>query len=77
MSINEPSGFIWEAKNSGDLEIFHNGILASTLRGETAAKTIVSLNSSTTEKQQQILARITGNYKHGNERQAKSHPRNQ
>jgi hypothetical protein len=28
------------------------------------------------EKQQQIMARVTGNYKRGNERQAKSHRKN-
>jgi hypothetical protein len=73
---NKPSGFVWSVKKSGDLEVFHNGILASVLRGETAVKVLATLNSAEPEAQQETLARVTGNYKHGNERQAKNHPRN-
>jgi hypothetical protein len=73
---NKPTGFVWSVKKSGDVEIFHHGILATVLRGEAANKAVNSLNAATPEEQQEILARVTGNYKRGNERQAKNHPRN-
>lgn len=74
---NKPTGFTWSVKKSGDVEVFHHGILATVLRGDAATKTLTVLTSATVEDQQQTLARVTGNYKHGNERQAKNHPRNQ
>jgi hypothetical protein len=72
----KPTGFVWSVKRSGDIEVFHHGILATVLRGDTAVKTLASLTGATEETQQGILARVTGNYKHGNERQARNHPRN-
>ena len=43
-----------------------------TLRGVVARRFLANLEGS---DPQQIMARVTGDYKHGNERTAKNHPR--
>ena len=69
-------GFTWRQRKNGDVEILHEGRLASTLRGNDAADFLVEANGSELIGLQPLMARITGNYKHGNERQAAGHPRN-
>ncbi len=70
-------GFDFRVRKSGDVEITHNGRLAATLRGKTAQDFIVNVESLDDEdEQQQLMARVTGNYKRGNERTAAGHPRN-
>ena len=53
-----------------------NGKLISNLQGSKAETLIGQLNALEFAAQQQLLARETGNYKRGNERQSKNHPRN-
>jgi hypothetical protein len=69
-------GFTWRQRKNGDVEILHKGRLASTLRGADAADFLVEANGSELIDLQPLMARLTGNYKHGNERQAAEHPRN-
>lgn len=69
-------GFTWEARKTGEVKIFHHGKLASTLRGAKASDFLDLANSGDSNMIQQELARVTGNYKRGNERLAKDHPRN-
>lgn len=69
-------GFTYRARKRGDVEIWHHGRLASTLRGSDAVDFIQDVQEGTDADAQQLMARITGNYKHGNERTAKNHPRN-
>ena len=69
-------GFTWRQRKNGDVEILHRGRLASTLRGNDAADFLSEANSSALIDLQPLMARITGNYKHGNERLASEHPRN-
>ncbi|PCC24541.1 hypothetical protein CIK75_13615 [Glutamicibacter sp. BW78] len=57
----------------GSVVIFHQGRRASTLRGTAASR---FLRDVETQEPQALMARVTGNYKHGNERVAQSHPRN-
>lgn len=59
-----------------EVHIYHNGIKAITLRGNKAREIIEEFSYSDFASQQQMMARLTGNYKKGNERQAKNHPRN-
>lgn len=67
-----PSGF--EYKRVGDeVVISHNGRRATTLRGAVADQFLADIEGV---DPQQLMARLTGNYKHGNERTAKNHPRN-
>ena len=69
-------GFTWRRRKNGDVEILHRGRLASTLRGNDAADFLAEANGSGLIDLQPLMARITGNYKHGNERLAGEHPRN-
>ena len=69
-------GFTWRQRKNGDVEILHKGRLASTLRGNDAADFLAEANGSELIDLQPLMARITGHYKHGNERLASEHPRN-
>ena len=69
-------GFAWRRRKDGGVEILHRGRLASTLRGNDAADFLAEAQGSELIDLQPLMARITGNYKHGNERLANEHPRN-
>ena len=69
-------GFTYRVKKNGEVEIFHHGRLASTLRGHEAEDFKQEAQDEVGAEAQQLMARITGNYKHGNERAASQHPRN-
>jgi hypothetical protein len=69
-------GFTVKESNTDELIIFHRGKQAANLRGSRARELKADLDASTFGEQQQLLARLTGNYKRGNERTAKNHPRN-
>jgi len=68
-----PQGFEWSQRKNGDIEVSHRGRLATTLRGRLAAE---FLDAIETDDEQELLARLTGNYRRGNEREARNHPRN-
>ena len=70
-------GFTYKETKAGDVIIYHHQKQATILRGARAQKMIIDLEASSFEKQQQLMARLTGNYKRGNEKKAKSHPRNE
>jgi hypothetical protein len=80
MTKSEPGsqdlGFSYRARRNGELEILHHGRLASTLRGNNADDFLAEVEAADEEDAQQLMARITGNYKRGNERLASQHPRN-
>ena len=69
-------GFTYRVRKNGDAEILHKGRLAATLRGDQAQEFAAEAQSCEFADLQQLMARLTGNYKHGNERAAKKHPRN-
>ena len=69
-------GFSYRSRKNGDVEILHHGRVASTLRGNDAADFLAEAEASEEDKAQQLMARVTGNYKRGNERLASQHPRN-
>jgi hypothetical protein len=75
-SNTEDLGFTWRRRKNGEVEIRHRGRLASTLRGTDASEFEADADSGTFADVQQLMARITGNYKRGNERVATNHPRN-
>lgn len=60
-----PSGFAYTTRKNGEVVITHNGGTAATLRGTAARK---FLDQVGTRDPQQVMARVTGNYKRGNER---------
>ena len=69
-------GFTYRTRKSGEVQVLHHGVLASTLRGADAQEFLSELAACQADEAQQLMARITGNYKRGNERLAASHPRN-
>jgi hypothetical protein len=69
-------GFSYRQRKSGVVEVLHHGRLASTLRGTDALDFIADAEASDPADAQQLMARVTGNYKRGNERLAGNHPRN-
>ena len=69
-------GFTYRRRKGGEVEVLHRGRLATTLRGAGAAEFLAEVESCPPADAQQLMARLTGNYKRGNERLAKRHPRN-
>lgn len=67
-----PQGFDFE-HTGDDVVIYHHGRRATVLRGWKAQEFLDEVGSG---DDQELMARLTGNYKRGNERQARNHPRN-
>ncbi|HEX2145398.1 MAG TPA: hypothetical protein VHG10_12910 [Glycomyces sp.] len=72
--MSAPSGFTYTRRSDGSVLIVHRGRAAATLRGARAAKFLDEIAGGDA---QLVMARWTGAYKFGNERTARSHPRNQ
>lgn len=68
-----PQGFEYRVKGPGEVVIRHHGRHAATLRGERAERFLADVERG---DPQLVMARVTGNYKRGNERAARHHPRN-
>ncbi len=68
-----PAGFAFDARDDGTVIITHAGRQAATLRGERASRFLAEAAAG---DPQLVMARWTGNYKRGNERAAREHPRN-
>jgi hypothetical protein len=68
-----PEGFSYRLRKNGDVEMLHHGRPAGVLRGTAAARFLVDVEN---DDLQELMARLTGNYRHGNERTARNHPRN-
>jgi hypothetical protein len=66
----EDLGFSFRTRKSGDVEILHFGRLATTLRGRAAEVFLAEASEAGAESLQHRMARLTGNYKRGNERRA-------
>jgi len=66
-------GFDYLVRADGSVVITHHGRVATTLRGRRAEEFLAEVDGG---DPQGLMARLTGNYKHGNERQAREHPRN-
>jgi len=69
-------GFSYLATKRGEVFLRHRGRWAATLRGTAASDFLLEAQGVGFAEQQQIMARVTGNYRRGNERLAKGHPRN-
>jgi len=68
-----PNGFTYVTNADGSVTIDHHGRTAATLRGSRAGAFLAEVGSA---DEQHVMARWTGNYRRGNERTAKQHPRN-
>lgn len=63
--MSAPEGFSYNRRKNGEVIIKHNGHKAAVLRGERAKK---FLNRVEKRDPQEVMARMTGNYKRGNEK---------
>jgi hypothetical protein len=70
-----PSGFSFRTRGR-EVVISHRGRHATTLRDDAAASFLAAVKGVADEEAQEIMARATGNYRRGNERAAREHPRN-
>jgi hypothetical protein len=68
---NKPEGFDYQISKAGELTVTHFGRFATRMSAKQARSVISKLESASEEMRQQLLARLTGNYKRGNERLAK------
>ena len=66
-------GFEYRVRKDGDVVIHHHGRLATVLRGQAAVRFLADVGD---KDPQELMARVTGNYRRGNERTAGNHPRN-
>lgn len=76
MPSSSDLGFSYRARKSGAVQLLHRGVLAATLRGTRAAEFLDEVAAGDAADAQQLMARLTGNYKRGNEGAAAQHPRN-
>ncbi len=60
-------GFTFSSNKKEELEIKHNGKVATKLRKGRGVRFAMQLEESDFSEQQQLMARLTGNYKRGNE----------
>jgi hypothetical protein len=70
------TAFTYRSRKDGSAVIFHHGRTAATLRGQDAEAFIREATDTASPDAQHLMARLTGNYKRGNERLASQHPRN-
>ncbi len=71
--MGDPNGFSWTRRKSGEIIIEHHGRQAAVLRGRPAEDFLYDVGLG---DEQEVMARTTGNYKRGNERESRNHPRN-
>jgi hypothetical protein len=69
-------GFTYRASKQGGVSVHRRGRLVATLRGGKAQEFLAEIEGGDPAARQRLMARVTGNYKRGNERTAGSHPRN-
>jgi hypothetical protein len=70
----EASGFAHVVRKSGEVVVTHHGVTAALLRGKAAEGFLADLERS--DDPQLVMARVTGNYRRGNERTGAQHQRN-
>ena len=69
-------GFRCRKSKNGDVVISRDAKTVTTLRGVDANDFLEEAQGADLFSQQQLMARVTGNYKRGNESVAINHPRN-
>ncbi len=68
--MSAPTGFTYETRRAGDVVIRHHGRVATVLRSRKAE---AFLQDVATGDPQALMARLTGDDKHGNERTINRH----
>lgn len=67
-------GFRFAENKAGDMDIWHHGKLVTHFKSSRAQKVLIQLDAKSFSQQQILLARLTGNYKRGNEKLSKFGP---
>lgn len=60
--------FDWRTTKDGQVLVSRGGRVVTTVRGRAAAQLLGRLSRASDDEVQQLLARVTGNYRRGNER---------
>ncbi len=60
--------FRYQAGRDDYVQIFHHGRLATTLKGKAASRFLVKVERQDVRNQQLAMAKVTGQYKFGNEK---------
>lgn len=68
-------GYDFAVRKSGEVALMRYGKLVTTLRGSKAHAFAAEVEGASAAEAQQLMARLTGNYKRDNERRAKRSPR--
>ena len=64
----DDAAFAYVTRKSGEVQISYQGRPVTTLRGEAAAKFVNRIDGLGDRETQHLMARVTGNFKRGNER---------
>ena len=70
--LADKAPFSYSEKKNGSVLIYWNGKLVTTLRNKEAYKFLYRMNVLEGEQAQLLMARLTGNFKRGNERLGKT-----
>ncbi|HEY0450531.1 hypothetical protein [Actinophytocola sp.] len=64
----EDDPFDWRTTKDGQVLVSRGGRVVTTVRGPAASRLLGRLAQASEDDAQQLLARVTGNYRRGNER---------
>ncbi|WP_265459646.1 hypothetical protein [Enterococcus sp. HY326] len=64
----QENAFTYDVKKDAKVFIYHYGKQVMILKGKKSAQLLKRLDKATIEETQLILAKVTGNFKRGNER---------
>ncbi|MCC7114593.1 MAG: hypothetical protein IT520_09465 [Burkholderiales bacterium] len=67
--------FDFRARGDGSVAIERSGRIVTVLRSQAASRFLAAVSGAGDEDRQREMARVTGNYRRGNERVAGAHPR--
>ena len=66
--MGQPAGFSYQSTADGRVRIFHHDRLAATLARAAASRFLEKARTADEEERQLLMAKATGNYMHGNEK---------
>ena len=75
MTINDSLArqpFSYQTSKDGKVRIFRSNRLATTLRGKEALRFLSKIDSTDEAGSQLLMARVTGQFKFGNEKELKT-----
>ena len=64
----EDRSFAYRARADGTVVVTYRGRAATTLRGKAATRFLARVSGAEEDTAQHVMARVTGNFKRGNER---------